>query len=99
MYCTSKLSTAKLSNNIPKQLVCQLRTQAQPTFYHQPALTLPSSILPPEYQPNEAAYYNNRSAAYLMLLKFTDALTDVETAIRLDGNNAKVIMGHQHQIC
>lgn len=42
-----------------------------------------------EYQPNEASYYNNRSAAYLMLQKFAEALTDVETAIRLDGTNAK----------
>ena len=40
--------------------------------------------------PENAALFSNRSAAYCMKKKFMDALTDAETSIQLDSKWAKV---------
>ena len=38
----------------------------------------------------EAAYYNNRAAALIMLMDYEAALADAKTALSKDGNNPKV---------
>jgi len=39
--------------------------------------------------PNQVAYYTNRSLAYISLLQFDNALLDTEIAIKLDPNSAR----------
>ncbi len=40
--------------------------------------------------PSDPAYFNNRSAAYMMQGKYEEAARDAQSAVSLDPNNAKV---------
>ena len=40
--------------------------------------------------PNNASYYTNRAAAYMMLDKYTEALQDAQHAVKLDDQSVKV---------
>lgn len=52
---------------------------------------------PAELAPNEAAYLNNRSAAYMMLGKFEEAVRDSQSAVMLESTNSKVC--HLSSLC
>jgi tetratricopeptide (TPR) repeat protein len=41
------------------------------------------------HNPTNAALYNNRAAAYVMLLQFREAIADCDRCIQLDGSNSK----------
>ena len=45
-----------------------------------------------ELQPKQAKYYGNRSAAFMMLNRFADALNDARMTVKLDENFIKVIL-------
>ena len=40
--------------------------------------------------PENSVYYGNRAAAFMMVDKFSDALKDCETAVRLDPSFVRV---------
>ena len=44
-----------------------------------------------ELCPKNAAYYGNRSAAYLMINKFSEAIEDCKTSTNIDPNFVKVL--------
>jgi hypothetical protein len=55
------------------------------------SLSLPLSCpFHSELDPKEAAFYNNRAAALLMLRDFSRALEDSTTAVSFDASNSKV---------
>lgn len=45
-----------------------------------------------DLEPNEAAYYNNRAAAYMMLRAFDEAFDDTQKALQLDRTSIKYLL-------
>lgn len=52
-----------------------------------------------ELVPNEASYYGNRAACYMMMKRYQEALSDSQNSLKIDSSYEKVITTISELFC